>query len=1071
MRTLFATLALLPATAAQTASSVVITEALADNRVGLQDRDGLYGDWVELFNASDEAVSLAGWRLVDDEQRPYVFPTVTIGPRDFLVVFASGKLRHAPERPLHTGFRLSRNGEHLRLLTPDGELASELRFGRLEPDVSTGRPQPAIVEDLVPTMAYGQCFVPEQALPEGWQQPSFPAADWHVGVGGFGFDARAPEQVMAAGAIDVGAFVRGRATTICYRFPFDAPPVAGPFQLTLQLRATSGYVVSLNGVEVARHRVEGEPAFDAVATEFYEERDPRLPRSYDLSAHRGLLRPTGNVLAVHAVLEHMHVERHLVQPRLLRSTATIAPADVVAQFPTPTPGRANGVGVARVPRQPRISPAGALFSEPVRVEVRARGDGVTLRHTLDGSEPTNTSPTCPEELTIDRTCELRVRAFADGVGGRTTSATFTRRGDELRPFASNLQLMVVSTGGRDVPIKAYTNAHVHVVAAADGGEATLAGEPELSCRGAIKIRGSSTLPLAKKGYGVELRDASGDDRARELLGMPAGSDWVLYAPHHWDQAHIRNALCYELARRVGLATPRCRFVELFVCDDGRDLAAHHYRGLYLVVERISIGEGRVDIDRLGPGDVAEPEVTGGYIFKRDRLGPGEVGFQAGGETLQYVAPRERSITDAQRAWLRGFLGRFAQGMRDGAFDDPERGYENFLDVASAIDFHLHQEFTNNPDAFTLSTYFHKPRGGKLRAGPVWDFDRAFRTNDAEYWLGRPGDPYGWTSKREHEWWGLLFSDPAFGRRYRARGRELLRTTWSVERVHALIDALADEIRAAEARDRARWPVLRPGEWENEIVRLKDYVERRAAWMAAELLELPEFEQSRQELPFTLTISHGNESGTLYYTTDGSDPAMESLAVSPRASVYREPVPFDGPKMVRARVRVGDLWSRRADFWWAKHPPKLAFSEVMYNPPGGRDYEFVEIVNYGDEPVDLRGVRLTGEVEFPFAMGSIETLPPGAKLVVVQDLPKVVRRYDLVGMPVAGAYYGNCDNSSGTLLLVDEVGREIARASYDDGWHSSTDGKGYSLVAVRAAASLTEAGDWQRSPERYGSPGR
>lgn len=102
-----------------------INEFLASNggAQGLFDSDGSLQDWIELYNAGDQAVSLAGWSLTDDpdDPRKWVFPARLLEPGAYLLVFASGKDRR-PEGPtgeLHTSFQLSRYGEYLGLFGPD----------------------------------------------------------------------------------------------------------------------------------------------------------------------------------------------------------------------------------------------------------------------------------------------------------------------------------------------------------------------------------------------------------------------------------------------------------------------------------------------------------------------------------------------------------------------------------------------------------------------------------------------------------------------------------------------------------------------------------------------------------------------------------------------------------------------------------------------------------------------------------------------------------------------------------------------------------------------------------------
>jgi hypothetical protein len=104
-------------------SAVIINEIVASNSNGLQDEDGDFSDWIELHNRGAEPVDLDGWSLTDDIARPrqWLFPDVTIGSGQFLVVFASGKNRRPADGSfLHTNFVLDRKGEFLALINRDG---------------------------------------------------------------------------------------------------------------------------------------------------------------------------------------------------------------------------------------------------------------------------------------------------------------------------------------------------------------------------------------------------------------------------------------------------------------------------------------------------------------------------------------------------------------------------------------------------------------------------------------------------------------------------------------------------------------------------------------------------------------------------------------------------------------------------------------------------------------------------------------------------------------------------------------------------------------------------------------
>jgi len=95
-----------------------INEILARNRNGLRDEDGDTSDWIEIYNAGPGTQSLGGWALTDDEGLPtkWLFPSLTLGPQEYLLVFASNKNRTDTGGPnLHTNFKMDGDGEYLAL--------------------------------------------------------------------------------------------------------------------------------------------------------------------------------------------------------------------------------------------------------------------------------------------------------------------------------------------------------------------------------------------------------------------------------------------------------------------------------------------------------------------------------------------------------------------------------------------------------------------------------------------------------------------------------------------------------------------------------------------------------------------------------------------------------------------------------------------------------------------------------------------------------------------------------------------------------------------------------------------
>ena len=178
-------------------AQVVISEFMADNKNSLQDEDGASSDWVELYNTSATTVNLSGWSLTDDPslQDRWLFPSTNLATKGFIVVFASGKNRAVPGAPLHTDFGLSKGGEYLALVRPDGSVASEFApaFPAQDTDVSYGREQLITTNVLVTSGQWASVLIPKDgALGNAWKATSFDDSGWSGGPTGVGYETAAP---------------------------------------------------------------------------------------------------------------------------------------------------------------------------------------------------------------------------------------------------------------------------------------------------------------------------------------------------------------------------------------------------------------------------------------------------------------------------------------------------------------------------------------------------------------------------------------------------------------------------------------------------------------------------------------------------------------------------------------------------------------------------------------------------------------------------------------------------------------------------------------------------------------
>lgn len=120
-------------------------------------------------------------------------------------------------------------------------------------------------------------------------------------------------------------------------------------------------------------------------------------------------------------------------------------------------------------------------------------------------------------------------------------------------------------------------------------------------------------------------------------------------------------------------------------------------------------------------------------------------------------------------------------------------YEQYIDVDSYIDYLFVYELAHNAETYwPKSVYMHKDRGGKLTAGPVWDFDYlTFKIRTPEF------------GTKKHLYYGYLFSDPKFKNRVKERWAELKP---KFEQIPAFIEELAQKIKLSNSANIAIWPI-------------------------------------------------------------------------------------------------------------------------------------------------------------------------------------------------------------------------------------------------------------------------
>ncbi len=202
----------------------------------------------------------------------------------------------------------------------------------------------------------------------------------------------------------------------------------------------------------------------------------------------------------------------------------------------------------------------------------------------------------------------------------------------------------------------------------------------------------------------------------------------------------------------------------------------------------------------------------------------------------------------------------------------------------------------------------------------------------------------------------------------------------------------------------------------------------------------------------------------------------------------EPVMFDGPTVLKARSfdSNSNEWSAlTSTFFTLDTVPadatNLVISEIHYRPANPTlaeeiavstdrdDYEFIELLNTANQPIDLSGVYFDEGISFYFAENTI--IESGGRIVLVKNLAAFTARYGALGEGmIAGEYSGRLSNDGEQILLRKTGGIIIADLTFNDQapWPILADGQGYSMIYTGTEAG--EGTSWSTNSAIGGAPG-
>ena len=336
----------------------------------------------------------------------------------------------------------------------------------------------------------------------------------------------------------------------------------------------------------------------------------------------------------------------------------------------------------------------------------------------------------------------------------------------------------------------------------------------------IRGRGNSTWGHPKKPYQLKA------DSKSPMLNMLEDKKWLFLAEYS-DKSLIRNKISLDLGAMSRLEyTPKGEYAEVFLNDE--------YNGTYLITQKVEVKSNRLNLP------------DNGYLVEIDqdyRLDADDIFFkptiftQKHNENVFNIKEPSVDYNTAAFDLIKDYINNFEAALFGANFKDAQTGYQAYIDLPSFIDWYLVQEIAKSVDAkYYSSIYFNyiPGPGGKIKMGPLWDFDLSYGNVDyanSQYTNGF------WI--KENPWYKRLFEDPAFESEVKERFMYFYNNT---NVILDKIDEYAKQLERAQGKNYEKWPTLGTYVWPNpvyfdthaeEVSHLKDWVTKRMEWLHGE----------------------------------------------------------------------------------------------------------------------------------------------------------------------------------------------------------------------------------------------
>ena len=1048
--------------------NVQLNEIVSSNQSSYYDEDGETPDWIELYNPTASNISLNGWGLSDDLEDLYKWqiPNVVLEPESFLLIMASDKDR------------------------------SDMISG-WETVIDVGDPW--------------YYFVPTQELPSNWNQPGFNASNWSIGPSGFGY-----------GDGDDNTEISNTISVFLVK-PFSITDFEQIKKIAFHIDYDDGFVAYLNGNEIARDNIEGSPPPFNQGTVTWREAeminggDPSLfwidsteswvnegqnilaiqvhnfnSNSSDLSCIPFLTigrdTPSDNTLSIAEEIElpvsilHTNFKissegetiiitdldsviidsLHTGELQSDVSIGRINNGENYGLFLDPSPGEPNGEeAVLGILNDIVFSNESGFYSDPsLIVSISTNDLGVSVHYTLDGSDPTTSSPLYTGSIVIQQNTVIKAASFKDGwIRSPIKTGTFILDNEN-----NNFPTIFLSTDPDNFfdyntgiyemgPNASPDYPHFGANFWEDWEkpifiEVLETDETYYSSPGGVKIFGGWSRGQGQKSLSLFARGQYGNsefnykffpnldlENFQSLILRNSGNDWNF--------TMLRDAFMTSLFHDVDLDVQAYRPMLVYLNGE--------FWGLYNLREKVNehfiAAHHPVDPDEI---DLIEVQwANEGSIDNYNSL-------------VEYVS--QANMTDPV------------------VYDSLSK----WIDIDNHIDYNVAQIFIDNRDWPGNNIKYWRPQStdGKWR-WVLYDTDFGFGIP----WMGLGYDVNTLQFAVEAngpEWpnppWSTFLLRKLFeNQNYRDRFVNIycdrLNTVFKPSFLNERIGDMSSYIEDIIPIHQERWP-WSAQDWGYHIEILENFSNNRSLY-------------ARQHLASFFSLS--SPALVTFISSLGGDIKVNTLELEsyPWTGYYYSSVPIeieaipeegyrfigwaqypDSTSKIKVQISNNSMITALFEELAGGDTINLVINEINYNSSDQFDTgDWVEIYNNGDQVVDLDGFYFTDEdPEHRYTFPANSSIGPGEYILLLQDTVSFSALFPNV-QNLYGSFDFGLSGGGEQISLYDFSDRLLDRVEYDDvyPWPTEPDGNGPTLELIHPDSLNENASAWGFSSGN-GSPG-